>query len=408
MKRMLTALLCLALALSACAAPAAPPEAGAAPSAAPAAPEAEPLEWLFPPLEDSSCGAASETGFYEVLPRDASGMASPGGYNLCFTDFATLTRVPVCADPGCAHDSEACTGWLAENTSVAVWNGKLILGNLDGSGFQWLDCMEPDGSNRHRLITLPANLSLLEPVAASGQAFYGVGVSVDPNDPEAKPSAGLYRLDPATGQTTQLLPLAGQDAASVLVGLGDGALYLKRFLPDGDDAFGIHEVYAVTTDGQTAGQPVRWKGTAYTGGYFTGGQLFLLEHATGKLERIDPATGQRTAVGTLPDTDYQVATLQGVWDGRLLVKTWKHLDDARATNVTRQFAVDLTTSQIAELPLPGENRVGEAVPYPLLAEWDSQFLVETGTRLIDSHLAVISKEDFWAGKAAYTPITDAR
>ena len=45
---------------------------------------------------------------------------------------------------------------------------------------------------------------------------------------------------------------------------------------------------------------------------------------------------------------------------------------------------------------------------PLLAEWDSQFLVETGTRLIDSHLAVISKEDFWAGKAAYTPITDAR
>lgn len=316
MKRMLTALLCLALALSACAAPAAPPEAGAAPSAAPAAPEAEPLEWLFPPLEDSSCGAASETGFYEVLPRDASGMASPGGYNLCFIDFAALTRVPVCADPGCAHDSEACTGWLTENTSVAVWNGKLILGNLDGSGFQWLDCMEPDGSNRHRLITLPANLSLLEPVAASGQAFYGVGVSVDPNDPEAKPSAGLYRLD--------------------------------------------------------------------------------------------PATGQRTAVGTLPDTDYQVATLQGVWDGRLLVKTWKHLDDARATNVTRQFAVDLTTGRTAELPLPGENRVGEAVPYPLLAEWDSQFLVETGTRLIDSHLAVISKEDFWAGKPAYTPITDAR
>lgn len=263
MKRMLTALLCLALALIACAAPAAPPEAGAAPSAAPAAPEAEPLEWLFPPLEDSSCGAASETGFYEVLPRDASGMASPGGYNLCFTDFATLTRVPVCADPGCAHDSEACTGWLAENTSVAVWNGQLILGNLDGSGFQWLDCMEPDGSNRHRLITLPANLSLLEPVAVSGQAFYGVGVSVDPNDPEAKPSAGLYRLDPATGQT-------------------------------------------------------------------------------------------------------------------------------------------------AELPLPGENRVGEAVPYPLLAEWDSLFLVETGTRRIDSRLAVISKEDFWAGKAAYTPITDAR
>lgn len=316
MKRMLTALLCLALALSACAAPAAPPEAGASPSAAPAASGAEPLEWLFPPLEDSSCGAASETGFYEVLPRDASGMASLGGYNLCFTDLATLTRVPVCAAPGCAHDSEACTAWLAEDASVAVWNGQLILGNLDGSGFRWLDCMEPDGSNRHRLITLPANLSLLEPVAASGQAFYGVGVAVDPDDPEAKPSAGLYRLD--------------------------------------------------------------------------------------------PATGQRTAVGTLPDTDYQVATLLGVWDGRLLVNTWKHLDDARATNVTRQFAVDLTTGRTAELPLPGENRVGEAVPYPLLAEWDSLFLVETGTRRIDSRLAVISKEDFWAGQSAYTPITDAR
>lgn len=247
MKRMLTALLCLALALSACAAPAAPPEAGASPSAAPAASGAEPLEWLFPPLEDSSCGAASETGFYEVLPRDASGMASPGGYNLCFTDFSTLTRVPVCAAPGCAHDSEACTAWLAEDASVAVWNGQLILGNLDGSGFRWLDCMEPDGSNRHRLITLPANLSLLEPVAASRQAFYGVGV-----------------------------------------------------------------------------------------------------------------------------------------------------------------AVDLTTGRAAELPLPGENRVEEAVPYPLLAEWDSQFLVETGTRRIDSRLAVISKEDFWAGQSAYTPITDAR
>lgn len=374
MKRMLTALLCLALALSACAAPAAPPEAGASPSAAPSASGAEPLEWLFPPLEDSSCGAASETGFYEVLPRDASGMASPGGYNLCFTDLATLTRVPVCAAPGCAHDSEACTAWLAEDASVAVWNGQLILGNLDGSG----------------------------------QAFYGVGVAVDPDDPEAKPSAGLYRLDPATGRTDELLPLTGQDAASVMVSLGDGTLYLKRFLPDGDDAFGIHEVYVVTTGGQTAGQPVRWKGTAYTGGYFTGGQLFLLERATGKLERIDPATGQRTAVGTLPDTDYQVATLLGVWDGRLLVNTWRHLDDARATNVTRQFAVDLATGQAAELPLSGENRVGEAVPYPLLAEWDSLFLVETGTRRIDSRLAVISKEDFWAGRAAYTPITDAR
>lgn len=293
MKRMLTALLCLALALSACAAPAAPPEAGASPSAAPAASGAEPLEWLFPPLEATPCGAASETGFYEVLPRDVSGTASPGGYNLCFTDLATLTRVPVCAAPGCAHDSEACTAWLAEDASVAVWNGQLILGNLDGSGFRWLDCMEPDGADRHRLITLPANLS-------------------------------------------------------------------------------------------------------------------LLEHTTGKLERIDPATGQRTAVGTLPDTDYQVATLLGVWDGRLLVNTWKHLDDARATNVTRQFAVDLTTGRAAELPLPGENRVGEAVPYPLLAEWDSLFLVETGTRRIDSRLAVISKEDFWAGQSAYTPITDAR
>ena len=51
------------------------------------------MSWLFPPLEATPCGAASETGFYEVLPRDASGMASPGGYNLCFTDLATLTRV---------------------------------------------------------------------------------------------------------------------------------------------------------------------------------------------------------------------------------------------------------------------------------------------------------------------------
>lgn len=367
----------------------------------------ESLHWLFPALEDNSYGVAVKNGFYEVIPRDTSDIGSSSGYNLCFTDLASHIRVPVCSNANCTHNNESCTSWLDKNVSVAFWNDQLILGNTDGSGFHWFDCMNPDGSGRKRLITVPDSMSVLEPIVASDQAFYGIGIMVDPKDPDAIPVSGLYRFDPINNSVSELLTLSGNNAASVLVGIGNGKLYLKRFLADGDDPFGIHELYAISTTGENLGSVIQWNGNKYTSGYFSDGQLFLLEQSTGNLEQIDLNTEERRVVGTLPTTDFMSVTLQGIWDGKMLVETWKHLDDAQATNVTRQYAIDLASGQTFELAVLGTNRLGEAVPYSLLAEGDSEFLVETGTRLINSHLATVSKKDFWNGSNNYSTITDA-
>ena len=49
----------------------------------------------------------TEEGIYELQS------ISPGSANLFYTDAATKSRIFLCADPGCSHDSDRCTSYIA-------------------------------------------------------------------------------------------------------------------------------------------------------------------------------------------------------------------------------------------------------------------------------------------------------
>ena len=115
--------LALALALAACAAPAQPAPEAPAPSPAPVT-----VGRLFtvPRTTGTSLGWNTGTACYELAQSAADYDRSA---RVLKTDYAAAAQTPVCAVPGCTHDSERCPAWLpnGERHSLLVLGEEVFL-----------------------------------------------------------------------------------------------------------------------------------------------------------------------------------------------------------------------------------------------------------------------------------------
>lgn len=127
-------------------------------------------------------GYASQEGYYRMVARtDASN-------NLRYIDFATKQEVYLCSQPNCTHDSDACTAWfptaIGLHKAIPVADKVFLIhgGSLDyaevlgENSLPGIDIMEPDGSNRKRLFTFPANCRIaplvLDSMARDNEYLY--------------------------------------------------------------------------------------------------------------------------------------------------------------------------------------------------------------------------------------------
>lgn len=146
-------------------APAAETSPGAAASPAPAADALRPL--------GTGLDAGNAQGRTALLP---SGKGD-GSSILYWVDYASAQCVPLCADPGCAHDSEACTAWLPDGAATAF---SLPAGGVLKQQFDWDEASNAstctlvrcaaDGSDPHTLAAFPG--SSVDLLAADGESVW--------------------------------------------------------------------------------------------------------------------------------------------------------------------------------------------------------------------------------------------
>lgn len=359
-------------------------------------------------VRDTPRGAASDKGYYEVIPR-ADGSALLG-----FVDFAAKQHIVLCSQPNCTHDSESCPAWYASDNALRVFPVGDRVAVLQGGAYSSgdgagqdavprVDTMDADGSGRQTVFTFPAScwVSTMPHyhMARDDENLYFVVVDSAAGDRQAI----LCAAHIPSGQVFALCGLPEDETH--LIGGTDGALLLE-YTPGinqsgnaapADTRAALLDLASLQLT-QVAGYPF---GSALTA--CDGGTLYLLGDDTVRSISLADGSVSEAAV-TLPEGCSGIQQVCGVFDGQLAAYTWTD-GSAEASGELCFFAIDPATGTRTDLPYRFSGPDGRAMPCQPLAESGDAILCQAGQ---DSSLrfsyALVPKADFWAGTADMTPL----
>lgn len=191
-----------------------------------------------------------------VLPNgDENGMylfnreGSTKRRQVCYIDYATQCAVPLCAQPNCSHDSDACTACmplgdsfenvtaggvyvLNADTIVEVYTRETAYDENGENHWEWrIDLLNRNGSNRRNLFCAKdgaLNFTWREGIHkmwADQDALY---FKTEPMT-EGQETAGLYRL-PLTGGEPELC-VSDEKMHGTLEDVWNGKLVLYQYVP---------------------------------------------------------------------------------------------------------------------------------------------------------------------------------
>lgn len=463
----------LALTLAACA-PQAEPPAEPAPTATPetaATTQASPEGEFYTISSNYVTGSGFNTG-------DAwYSLEGHMGYALVMkTDYASATRQVLCSVPGCTHDSESCPAWLpglgrevrifTAGETVYVYHPVATMYYAGSWEDYYAEVVEPKLKER------PQGWEDLtdEELVACCRGRYE----------ECSAPAGLYCIE--KGGASRRNIQVSQDLINTAVGWCDGAaLYGYKESESAGNSTG----YRISLmDGEVTTFPMQQQEgivgaqgerllTAHTvtevplPDYNTEGwdtYQAVLQSATVEYDWLDPATGARSKVLTLPHDGSSFGTtgFYGLRGGKLYFEDLG--DQAEGNSQHRAFcSYDVATSQWKELlrPLPdrsmqmgavtvaglphiaaqqgtglwitgSDNVYGQNLAWMLdtqsgalfpvqqimtgdvYQDWaviclaltdDGRFLLQTGEDAQGSSYALIDAEAFLQGSTDYTPVT---
>lgn len=154
--------------LAGCAQPTPALEANTSPAATNTMPAADALRPLGTGLD-----AGNAQGRLATLPGGAD---TDWNSVLYWVDYASEQCVPLCADPGCAHDSETCTAWLPAGSAAfslpdgGVLKEQFVGGDGSGTGAITLTRCGADGSDPHTLAAMA--VSTVDLLAADAESIW--------------------------------------------------------------------------------------------------------------------------------------------------------------------------------------------------------------------------------------------
>lgn len=168
--------------------------------------------------------AATPEGLYEPV-RDASGTST----HIFYTDYATATRQYLCADPACAHNTDACTGYIAdagELFGLFCQQESLYLYSKPADGAPTLYRAQRNGAGREPFLAFTADNAPRDGIAAGDGCWYYLNDRVQA---DGSCQTRLLRLD-LTDKTTQTLAEfpADSDAVYYLAGTAADRLLIKK------------------------------------------------------------------------------------------------------------------------------------------------------------------------------------
>lgn len=341
--------------------------------------------------------AVTQTGLYEgILTADGTSC------RLAYVDCATGQERWLCADPDCRHDSESCAAWLPANDVRLFANDSCLFAVIRPSEAEpyTLYRINPDGSGRQLLYTFAANEALTLTVALNEQQLFFV-TSV---------SQVLRRLDLATGAVETI-----DDAGAVedIAGAFDHYLVLSEHLPVDSENLASYYTLDVQTGEKDTFFTLPNSDRDRVDCCSAGRSLYLFERqADGNVDlyTLDIPTKEKTLLAAGLPFEEKVFT----WGDGSVAGMLRCYLQPRVGGTWETYGIDRADGQMAQVSLQMAD--GEYVHIHGL--YGDRFLVRCGSREIGeqqlqldggsravtvtrSILALISKEDFWAGNPNY-------
>lgn len=399
------------------------------------------------PLAPLSC--STDTGCYTAVhDRDA------GTALLCYVDYASASELPLCSQPACTHDSEACAAWFAARSyvsnPVAGESGAIFYVVIDASQpEEWrysLWAADADGANRRRLLEGASgdcnHMFLAEDGAFVYYTYYCIPDGGDTGrDVVARvPIAGgaqeiLFYPDTHSNPSDMFLGLSGRDFVLWDFDWGEpiDRVYPENATPKEMEALdeqyeeqwrqktGLFTVFFVNADTGERRQLDTWTqkgGGAGRSLLWYGGRLYWCDDQNaGPVHWLDPQgnTGELPALAEGENTGEEVFTLGGAVQDRLILRRF-----AAAGETIYGYAVDTAGGGAEELRLRTVANATER-PLPIYGKSPDSLFVqygeqntstmgfyEDGTPRRISHTThsygMISYEDYFAGVPNYRPI----
>lgn len=373
-------------------------------------------------------GYASQEGYYRMVARtDASN-------NLRYIDFATKQEVYLCSQPNCAHDSDACTAWfptaIGLHKAIPVADKVFLIhgGSLDyaevlgENSLPGIDIMEPDGSNRKRLFTFPANCRIaplvLDSMARDNEYLYFCVQTYT----EESVTRTLCAVSSRTGKVFSITDLP--EVEEKIVGC-DGTALIFSYMPHAYEiGTKASEVLAEIDrfDLQTKEvthlleRPYIDLGECQDG-------LYWVMSVDGSLRSYDLETGELLSEKTVSHPEGAVVSqLQsdGLYDGKWMVHSHRPSPGDQPAQLD-YYAVDVETGTTLPLEYSFTDDWGTKYPGIVVAQVEDTFLFvydaerrEINCPNVDGttgeitctifQYAALPVSDFWNNSKDYTPI----
>ena len=158
-------------------------------------------------------GLANGNGYYQVLDRmwNLAEQLEKREFdkNIVFIDYVSATRVYLCQDPSCNHDTENCSSFIRSSDPVSVLSlgDRLVcIRSVTGELVKSQDdlvavfSMDQQGRDRKALLSLKATENVCSPlvVASDGKILY---LQVQEITEEKTTKKKLYHVDVESGET---------------------------------------------------------------------------------------------------------------------------------------------------------------------------------------------------------------
>ena len=379
-----------------------------------------------------------------------------GGYQLlCYVDYDLAVETPLCAQPSCAHDSDACTAFWEREKYVLnpqTGDGRAIFFPINNyhTGQSEIWAADPDGSGRRVLVESASEAYDCSPVAEDDSFlyyFYNIYRRSDEEIPEN--SLCLGRVPLQGGESEELLSWE-TDVGYEFLGVNGREIVIYRYdwgepvsmeIPEGtppeeeeaamellieqlQQQTARHSVLLVNIDTGTQRELDVWSSTYGSAGrslLWENGRLYWCDDKNhGPIHWLD-TDGQSGELSVLPersDDENASYTLNCIAQGRLLVDCYNP-----ASKFTSRCAVSLSEDPAgsaqtltlryvhasSERPvlIEGQGEAGFLVQYEENADSSTGF-DEDGTTKYDlsftMRYGMISYEDFFANRPNYRPV----
>lgn len=348
------------------------PAAGDLPAAAR---PTQPLHMVLSDTRERFC-AGTQDGFYEV----GNPLLLANAQSLLYTDYASGSRIFLCASPNCTHDSAVCPSYLPGGTGgttvFALYNHLFIVTygttEPDKAGAR-LEMRDLNGGNARALCRFAAGESLYPTMAADDRYLYYVKTKATRNDEkdDVELVTTLERVALSDGQVTVLREM---QATEYFVGV-EGQHLLIKSLVNGD----IH-LDAVTIDGQAAADfsTVTWPRDDRVEYITDDGQMFYVTQVPCQVKVYDFQTGEtRTLVEDFPAADWYTVKFGAYHRPTLLLTTTEETTENE--RIMRDYAVNTVEGGYQEIALPRVNERGTHMNATLRAFTEDTVLLETGS-----------------------------